>query len=151
MRDLIRQKIVDALITLVPAFYAGPCNGGRCQFSQFPPTSLGAATAQPWLALKAGCAAIGIGNGLRPVPFSPVTHEQCQTIAPILCRHILLGMAHPAGQHGCRFSSPSIFLGRALLPAHRIGAGRGSRMQDFQEPAKRAALVSYLEACYRSA
>ena len=110
MRDLIRQKIVDALITLVPAFYAGPCNGGRCQFSQFPPTSLGAATDEPWLALRAACGAVGIGNGLPTVPFSPVTDEQCQTIVTILHRHTLLGMALLAGQRGYRLCSPGILL-----------------------------------------
>ena len=45
-----------------------------------------------WLpALKAACAAIGIGNSLPAVPFSPVTEEQRQAIAAILERHGLLG------------------------------------------------------------
>ena len=45
-----------------------------------------------WLpALKAACAAIGIGNGLPAVPFSPVTEEERQAIAAILNRHGLLG------------------------------------------------------------
>jgi 4-hydroxy-tetrahydrodipicolinate synthase len=45
-----------------------------------------------WLpALKAACAAIGIGSGLPTVPFSPVTEEQRQAIAAILERHGLFG------------------------------------------------------------
>ena len=75
----------------MPATPEWGTDGGRCQFSQFPPTSLGAATDEPWLALRAACAAMGIGNGLPTVPFSPVTDERCQAIAAILERHGLLG------------------------------------------------------------
>jgi len=49
------------------------------------------------------------------------------------------------------FAKSSKNMGCPLLPGHRIGAGSGRRMPDFQEPAKRAALVSCLEVCYRSA
>jgi 4-hydroxy-tetrahydrodipicolinate synthase len=45
-----------------------------------------------WLpALKAACAALGIGNGLPAAPFSPVTEAERQAIEVILKRYGLLG------------------------------------------------------------
>jgi 4-hydroxy-tetrahydrodipicolinate synthase len=44
-----------------------------------------------WLpALKAACAALGIGNGLPAIPFSPATETQMEAIRTILARHHLV-------------------------------------------------------------
>lgn len=42
-------------------------------------------------ALKAACAAIGIGSGLPSPPLAPVTDEERRAIEVILARHKLLG------------------------------------------------------------
>ncbi|MFI5339778.1 MAG: hypothetical protein ACHQ7N_08065 [Candidatus Methylomirabilales bacterium] len=43
-------------------------------------------------ALKAACAAIGIGNGLPSPPLAPATEEERRAIGVILARHNLLSL-----------------------------------------------------------
>ena len=58
-----------------------------------------------WLpALKAACAAVGIGNGLPSLPLAPATEEQRQAIKVILKRHQLVGAEVTAAD---RRNSPS--------------------------------------------
>jgi dihydrodipicolinate synthase/N-acetylneuraminate lyase len=58
-----------------------------------------------WLpALKAACAAVGIGNGLPSLSLAPATEEQRQAIKVILRRHELVGAEVTAAD---RRNSPS--------------------------------------------
>ena len=79
-----------------------PPDGGRCQFSQFPTTSVGLAIARPWLALKAACAAIVTGDVATFVTLRGVGSALRETLGPVVARCIELGRSarKPRGTDG---------------------------------------------------
>ncbi len=87
--------LVPGLANLVPALFVSLCEAARvrdvakCRHLQAQVEDLGTLHRHGhWLpALKAACAALGIGNGLPSPPLIPVTSEERRAIEEVLVRH----------------------------------------------------------------
>ncbi|MBI3085843.1 MAG: dihydrodipicolinate synthase family protein, partial [candidate division NC10 bacterium] len=73
-------------------------DAGTCARLQVEVEDLGSLhTHGHWLpALKAACAAVGIGNGVPAAPLLPATEDQRRAITAILARHRLVSATSPA-------------------------------------------------------
>jgi len=90
--------LVPGLANLVPALFVSLCEAARvgdvakCRHLQAQVEDLGTLHRHGhWLpALKAACAALGIGNGLPSPPLTSVTSEERRAIEEVLVRHGLI-------------------------------------------------------------